>query len=164
METSTTQQSDTSPGQYLAIDPGAGRRDSIGVASFSETGEVRYFKQLTLDQFIEWLEEQVNVLHVVYEDYRIRADKLKAHQGSRVETLQTIGMIKSWCKRKNVPYSYQNSGILSIAEKWFQIEMPSDHNISHQFSALLHGLHYLKGRGLVKTALEEEIARRTETR
>ncbi len=142
---------------YLAIDPGKGAVDSIGAAKFSATGDVLFMGQFTYDDFVPWLEEQKGITEVVYEEYRIFARKAKQHIGSKVETVECIGTIKSWCTRHAVPMTSQRSDILPVAEKLFQVYIPADHTISHQFSALLHGLFYLYRLGITKSALEREL-------
>lgn len=145
---------------YLAIDPGAGFSDTIGVAKFDATGNMVMCSQMTLPQFIPFLEGQTEVTHVVYEEYKIRRGTAKKHTGSKVETIQTIGAIKSWCMRNKVPFTEQSSQILTGAESLFQIKMPVDHRQSHQVSALLHGMFYLYNMGIIKSALEMEIEKR----
>ncbi len=150
--------------QYLAIDPGKGRRDTIGIARFSATGEVLEIGQKTFEEFVPWLEEQKDVIAVVYELYKIRANRARQHIGSKVETVQTIGAIKSFCTRHKVPCVEQDSSILSNGQKWFGIDIEQyGHDQSHQFSALVHGLYYLYLKGLVKTQLETEYAKRSES-
>lgn len=145
---------------YLAIDPGAGFKDSIGVAKFSATGQAVLAVQYTFDDFVDFLEAQTDVGFIIFEEYRIRRNRMQSHVGSKVETIQTIGVIKSWCRRKKVPFIEQPSGILSIASQWFQIKWPiPDHANSHYVSATLHGLYALKLMGVVKTALEAEIGK-----
>lgn len=144
---------------YLSIDPGAGRTDSIGWALFNTRGHLTEAGQTTFDGLVEmlenWVKNGVVMETVVCEDYRIRRSKISSHVGSRVETIQTIGVIRGWCARNNFKMHLQPSRILPIAEKHFGITMPSDHTQSHQIAAILHGLWYLHSIGKVKTVLEE---------
>jgi hypothetical protein len=146
-----------STGVYLGIDPGAGYSSTIGVVKFSATGDMLAIHQFNYADFLTWLESQTNVIAVVNEEYRIRRDKVSSHVGSKVETIQTIGAIKSYCHRNNVPQVEQRSNILPVAEKLFQIKMPKDHSVSHQISALLHMMFYLYNNQIIKSALEMEI-------
>jgi hypothetical protein len=146
---------------YLAVDPGKGSTDSIGWATFSDEGKLIGMGQDTLTKFIMRLESFEGVQHVVWEEYKIFRKRLQAHANSKVETIQTIGMIKSWAIRNNISWSEQKSEILNPAQNLFQIKMPADHRESHQVSALLHGLHYLWTIGLIKTALEEQHMAKT---
>jgi len=146
---------------YLAVDPGKGAVDSIGWATFTDHGKLIQIGQDTREQFIERLESLngKGVKAVIYEEYRIFKKRMKAHINSKVETIQTIGMIKSWCIRNNVPWVEQRSDILGPAQNLFQLFIPQDHTVSHQISATLHGLHYLWTIGLIKTYLEEQVAK-----
>ena len=139
---------------YLAIDPGKGRVDSIGAAKFATDGSLLFFGQFTYEDFVPWLEEQTDIEKLFYEEYRIFARAAKKQIGSRVETAECIGVIKSWATRHKVPLVAQRPDILSTAEKMFQVKIPSDHSISHQFSALLHGLYGLHALGLIPTELQ----------
>lgn len=128
----------------LAVDPGEGNVDSIGAALLnSATGDIHFMGQFTFDNFVNWLETLVDVTELLWEDYRIFKKKAKAHTGSRVATVQCIGVARSWAIRNGIPYSHQPSDILGAAQNLFQIKIPDDHTISHQFSAVLHGKYYL---------------------
>lgn len=143
---------------YLAIDPGAGNIDSIGLAVFYNTGDLMDMRQCTFKQFVDCLDSLVDIHQVICEDYVIWNKKAKAHIGSRVETAQTIGALRGWAMSNgNIPIEFQESSILKPAEKLFQIQMPADHRVSHQFSALLHGMWNLYHKGLIKSALEKEL-------
>jgi hypothetical protein len=146
-------------GLYIAIDPGAGRTNSIGWAIFLNDGRPAGMGQLTYEGLVDKLYNELNnipVALVICEDYRIRREKISSHVGSRVETIQTIGTIRAWCQLKNIKLELQKSNILRLAEKQFGIAMPTDHTQSHQYSALLHGFWYLHRIGKAKTVLERE--------
>jgi hypothetical protein len=147
---------------YLAFDPG----EMVGWAHFNEEGKVVSAGQVTWIDLTDWLETQNASLikKVVIEEYKVFHHKAKAHIGSKIETVQTIGMIKAWCIRNKVSYVEQPASILNIAEKWTQIKMPSNHAYSHQISATLHGYYWLIKEGLSKTALEFEHEKRIKNK
>ena len=143
---------------YLAVDPGRGRVDSIGVATFESDGTVVQMGQFTLPDFTVWLEKLPRIEAIIYEEYRIYKRMAKAHIGSRVETVESIGTIKSFATRRGYTCLVaQRADILGAAQKLFQIKLPADHTVSHQYSALLHGLYYLYGKGIIKSALEVQM-------
>lgn len=146
---------------YLAIDPGAGRKDTIGWALFGGDGILLEMGQVTFDGLVEKLGEwsRLTITHVIVEEYRIRSQRIQTHVGSKVETIQTIGAIKFWARSHRIIIVEQPATILPIAQKWFQIKMPADHSISHQISATLHGMYWLHRQGIIPTALEEKYAR-----
>lgn len=142
---------------YLSVDPGKGAVDSIGVAIFKSNGDLIDMGQLTFPEFITYLDHLPGRLDkIICEDYKIFKRKAKAHIGSRVETAQTIGALRGWATKQKVEIIYQDSSILTTAQKLFQITMPADHTISHQFSALLHGKWYLYNKGIILSALEKQ--------
>lgn len=145
---------------YLGVDPGKGGVDSIGYAIVTDDATLIEMGQLTFPQFVMALEtmaKKYEFIGCVYETYRVFRKKAKAHIGSKVETVQSIGVLKSWALRNNIPVAEQNPDILSIAERHFQIKLPEDHTISHQFSALLHVKEWLYRKGIGKSALELEL-------
>jgi hypothetical protein len=143
---------------YLAVDPGAGRTDTIGYAVFDFEGSLIDLGQLTFEDFSDWLEEHVEdeFEKIICEDYRIRRDKIKSHVGSRVETIQTIGVIRAFARRKKIEIVFQEARILGPAQLHFGIKIPTDHSQSHRYCALLHGMEYLHSIGKAKTVLEKE--------
>jgi hypothetical protein len=148
--------------KYLAIDPGAGRSKSIGYAFFDADGAPELLGQCTFDELIELMEEhKEELLEVIYEGYVIRRKNIRSHIGSKAETIQTIGAIRAFCKRSKINVIEQPSGILTMAQKHFGINIEQNgHSNSHQYAALLHGLHYLHSIGKPKalTVLEREVA------
>ncbi len=141
---------------YLAIDPGKGKKPSIGVARFSATGEATEVTQMTFDKFVDYLETLTEVKICIYEEYVIFRRMAQKHAGSRVETVQTIGVIKSWAHRNGVQLVPQKADILATAQKISQVFLPSNHAASHQWSAFNHGYWYLFNKGIVKSKLEIE--------
>lgn len=147
---------------YLAFDPG----EMLGWAAFNEQGRLFRAGQvswLDLDDFLLTIPTD-KLKHIILEEYKVFAKYAKKHTGSKLETSQSIGKIKFWAKMHSVPVAEQPASILSIAEKWMQIKMPSDHSVSHQVSATLHGFYWLVRAGIAKIALESEHASRQENR
>jgi hypothetical protein len=145
--------------KLLAVDPGEGRnKKTIGVAILdSDRDSVVSVDQFDMEEFISYLEQLEHIDVVVHEDYRIRKNRATHHIGSRVETVQCIGALRSWCTRNGIPLYKQESYILPTAEKFFNMKLPSNHDQSHYVSALLHGMFYLNKLGLWKTYLEREF-------
>lgn len=147
---------------YLAIDPGKGARDSIGWCLFGEDMEMIKLGQSTFDAFVELLESwsSLEISQVICEDYKILPHKARSHSGSRVEVVQCIGVIRSWCIRNNFELIFQSHTILATAQNHFQVFLNKmDHNISHQYSAYLHGCEWLMRNKGKKSALQEKVAR-----
>lgn len=133
---------------YLAIDPG----ETAGYAFFDEDGEVSSFGQFSLQESADWLIENItsSLKMVIVEDYRNFAWK-QQKKWSDNKTSQQIGAIKLACHYAGVPLTLQPANVLKIGLKFLGIgDLPSNHDISHQFSAAAHGAYYLKTHGIRK--------------
>jgi hypothetical protein len=91
---------------------------------------------------------------VVYETYRIAADKVKQHIGSDVPTLQLIGMIRllGWLypevklvpqgpELKKTGVKFANARLEDVAELLGR--MPKTHDDAHDGDAVMHAAAYL---------------------
>lgn len=137
---------------YLAFDPGV----STGWAGFDKSGEV-ISKGIcrgldALDDFLyEYADRPPEV--VIYESYRIFGHKAKAHIGSQVETAQAIGKITTYARRWKSKVIPQPSSILTIAQLWSGVKLPSNHDRSHDIAAYNHGVYYLQSNHIRKSRL-----------
>lgn len=136
---------------YLAFDPGV----STGWASFDESGEVTAKGIVRgLDNLIDFLADREEIPRVViYEGYRVFGHKAKAHIGSKVETVQAIGMIKVYASKWGAKLVEQPSSILAIAQLWSGVRLPSNHDKSHDIAAYNHGVYYLQKNNIRKSRL-----------
>lgn len=124
---------------FLFIDPG----ETTGWATFTQDGLMLSLGQVAgLDAFTDWLEIQDPAL-IVFEDYLVNPNI--PHGGSRVETIQVIGAIKSFAKRRSICAVPQAPHIKRIGYAWCGLKaLPkSRHSISHQYDAMAHGVYYL---------------------
>jgi hypothetical protein len=137
--------------KYLVFDPGL----STGWASFNQEGEITSKGILRgLDELISFLSDREDYPDVViYEGYRVFGHKAKAHIGSKVEAVQAIGMIKVYASRWKAEIVEQPSSILSIAQLWSGVRLPSNHDKSHDIAAYNHGVYYLQKSGIRKSRL-----------
>ena len=142
---------------YVSFDPG--ENSNIGIAVFeSEKGQTIWYGQIRLQDIqpnLNIIAGRSKILAIICEDYRVFGHKARQHVGSRVETIQSIGVIKAFALGKHIPFVLQPSNILDIAQRLTQTKMPRDHSISHSVSAFLHGAYYLIQQGTRKTALQE---------
>lgn len=153
----------------LAVDPGEGiNKPSIGVCIFSLEGdcEIVFMEQMTFTDFDKWLLTEApkkNITQIVYEIYMIRREFAMRHVGSEVKTAGTIGLIRAFAARHDIPVAKQFSKILPVTAKHFEVTWPiPDHDFSHHISAMLHGLHWLEQNGLVKTPLQKRMAQQDD--
>jgi hypothetical protein len=141
--------------KYVAFDPG----ETTGVAVFDEFGDViRYWQIYTLGALLEFLETVDQCSDFIVEDFKIFGHKAKSQIGSRGPAQQAIGVIQAHCQKhpkKNI--WLQPASVKSIAAKWTQVKVPTNHANSHQVDAYLHGSYFLIRRGIKKTALELEL-------
>lgn len=142
---------------YLAFDPGK----TTGWARFNDDGSSHSYGQVTIDELIakceEWkAEDEFNnlLIAVIVEDYVLFKRKAAAQVGSRMETSQAIGVLKTLASATGAKFVLQPSNIKSTAEKWTQLFPPSNHKNSHWVDAFNHGAYYLINAGIRKTQLE----------
>jgi hypothetical protein len=135
----------------IAFDPG----DTTGFAIFSDEGVCVQIGQIPFRDMPEWLQSLMGEYStIVVEDYRIQSHKAKQQSGSTVKAAQVIGMLKLFASEIRAKVVMQRANIKSIALKWSQIKLPSDHAQTHQYDAYLHGIYYLVSNDLVPTQLE----------
>lgn len=134
----------------IAIDPG---KDN-GYAIFGEDGEMVDMGQFTIEELQTWLlayEEPVST--IVVEDYRLFKKRAIQQSGSDMPASRVIGIVEMYAKMKGAKLVKQRADILPVAQKISGIKLPKDHSISHQFSALNHGIYWLVNEGRRKSAL-----------
>lgn len=145
----------------IGIDPG----EAVGYAVFEVHPDdpfkthMIYLGQGRHTSFNEEFIDLVNKYEpktVVVEDYRVWAHKVAAHRNSRMNTSQMIGKIEGFSTVFKYDMVLQPSSILSVAQKWTQQKLPTNHSISHQFSALNHARFYMIKNGLDKSELERK--------
>lgn len=135
---------------YLCFDPGI----STGWARFDNEGQITEKGILRgLDALADFLEETEIPTHIICESYRVFKHKATAHIGSKVETAQAIGMIKAKARLWKAEYIEQPSSILTIAQMWSGVKLPSNHDKSHDIAAYNHGVYYLQKNGIRKSRL-----------
>lgn len=134
----------------LSIDPG----EHIGVARWTDTGELRYNGSMSVLEFEDYLcfeaWEDDPPLAVPMEDYRLRQGKQMAQTGSRMITSQVIGMVKLWSHRHGAHIELQPSNILRVAAKHANLHVPAVGHIPDAVSAYLHGYWFFENQGLLR--------------
>lgn len=141
---------------YVSVDPGR----TVGVATWTEQGELITKVKMPIDAFETWLlafirNDKVEVLAFIVEEYRIYAHTATAHIGSKVETIQCIGKIKIVAKELGVPVVEQPATILNGAAKWAGVKRTARH-WPDDVSAYLHGYYYLHKKKLIKARVLDE--------
>lgn len=136
----------------LAIDPGV----TNGWAVFTGDGKVQEFGQGDLTELYNFCTHFELVFGsepstVIIESYRVlpTARSLKANVGSKLETVEAIGLIKSFALGWNCTVVEQEPGIKKIASMWTGIKVPGNHAESHRFDAMLHGFYFLIKNGIL---------------
>lgn len=136
---------------YVALDPG----ETTGWAKFDADGEiVAYGQYVQMDQ-VKWLTQNVtdSVKTVIVEDYRNYSWQKQA-RWSRNQTSKNIGAIEMLCSMRGIPVVLQPANIKVIGYKWAGLgEAPSNHNISHQYDAVAHGVYWLTTSGIRSASL-----------
>lgn len=137
-----------------AFDPG----DTTGYAVYDDGalvtwGSERGMKDL-INKLVDLEEQYGPPENIVVEDYRIRPNV--NHTYSRVNTIQVIGALKSRAIEYDAKYFLQQPSIKPIAYKWFGMQAPKNHEISHETDAMVHGYYWLVRNKYRKPALIEK--------
>lgn len=143
----------------LAIDPG----ETNGWALFNGEGNIIEFGQGNIQQLHKYL-SNIDEVHgsepstVIIESYRVlpTARSLKANVGTKVRTVESIGIVRSFAMTWNCTIVEQEPGIKKIASMWTGLQPPSNHKYSHQVDAMLHGYYYLIKNGIRKVTILPE--------
>lgn len=141
----------TQPRYWLAIDPG----ETLGWCVLNEDAQPVQFGQIKEKDLSDFLKKETRMFEaLVVEEYRVYRHKAAVHTGSNLKTSQVIGKLKFWAELNDIPVVMQPANILAQAQRFTQVTMPSDHKISHQIAAFLHGAYYLITKHGAPTALE----------
>ncbi len=140
---------------WLSLDPG---EKNVGWAAFSKDGSELGIGKVSggLDPFMEWLEGLDPVPgEIIYENYRI--NPTIAHGFSKVLTVQSIGMIKSYARRHKIPLHEQPNTALKIGLKYvgaytmyYDSKGKRIKHVDDEISALAHGTYFLQKHGVKK--------------
>jgi hypothetical protein len=135
----------TPPARYLAIDPG----ETLGYATFSETGQLLDMGQFRFEKFLEEIESLLtsDIKVCIVEDY-VNYAWQKQKRWSKNNTSKIIGKIELLAQLRGVKIVLQPAANYSIGAKWGGFEIPSNHDISHQFVAAAHGIFWLQDNGI----------------
>lgn len=139
----------------LAVDPGK----TNGWAVFTGDGKAQGIGQGDLRQLHNFCTHFERVYGsrpslVIIESYRVlpTARSLKANVGSKLETVEAVGIVKGFALEWDATVLEQEPGIKKIASMWTGIKPPGDHSQSHQFDAMLHGFYYLIKNGVLSVS------------
>jgi hypothetical protein len=141
----------------IAFDPGV----TTGWCAF-ETNPEREAKPLAYGQvkfleLISYLEthEQLPAPDVVIiESFQLLSHKAQKLIGSKFETIQAIGICKSYAQRHGARIVEQPPTIKNIAQKWTGVKPPSNHAESHWIDAFNHGKYYMIKNEMDKSQLQ----------
>lgn len=135
----------TPPSRLLAIDPGK----DTGWCLFIN-GEIANFGICRgLEELLTFIENEPKVDIVVMEEFRLFHSKALQQSGSRLETVEAEGIVRSWAWRNKVKLVLQlPKDPLKLGQMWSGVAMPKNHKNSHGISALYHGVYYLVKNGM----------------
>lgn len=131
---------------YVAFDPGL----TSGFACFDADGDVikmGQFKMINLTETLSYLITE-GLKAVICEDYRNHG-WTQQKRWSRNDTSKIIGKIELMCELRSVPCHLQSNTVKAIGYRWAGLgEAPSNHDISHQYDAVAHGVFWLQQNGV----------------
>ena len=129
---------------YLAFDPG----NTTGYAEFDVHGEISDFGQINngVEGITDFVMQYDKPIHtVIIESYMVLPDdhSVKANVGSKLETVQVIGVLRGWAYSKKAKIVMQQPQIKKIAELQAGFKVKGKHENTHWQDAVLHGVYYL---------------------
>lgn len=136
---------------YVALDPG----ETTGWATFDFEGNAIGMGQFPQSQQTKRLTDLLSpdLKAVVCEDYRNFGWK-QQKKWSRNQTSKNIGAIQLLCEMRNIPFHLQQPNIKSIGYLWAGMDgPPTNHAISHQYDAYVHGVYWLQSNGIRKPGI-----------
>jgi hypothetical protein len=140
-------------GWVLGVDPGV--TTGISLVDITTGHELSWW-HIHFDDITEWLHmnlpTDIGVDEIFMEDFTLLQHKALQQSGSRLETVQVIGMVKLWAD--GTPVHMQLPNIKSMAEKWTGIAPKGKHDKSHHIDAFNHACYGLRKQGRYRTVLE----------
>lgn len=125
----------------ISIDPG--KHNGMSIWSYDEDGNYNMIVSAAIHKTLlfEMLEERDLDL-IIYEGYRLYADKAQTMIGNEFETPQIIGVIKYIAKKKNIPLVMQ----MASTKKFFDDNRLKKMNMApptmHAKDSVRHFLYY----------------------
>lgn len=95
---------------------------------------------------------------VIVEDFRLFRGRAVQQAGSQMKAPQGIGSLRTLAELVDAQFVVQPANIKATAKKQAKITIPSDHSLSHEWDAYLHGFHWLLKNKYVTTQLAREKA------
>lgn len=110
--------------RYLSIDPGV----TTGITLWNEKGHPLHYNELDIPnvhKFLDICEEYGEFGRIIIEEYRLYQSKALAQSGSRLETVQVIGMVKRSNYKMGLPDVVEvRADSKDIAAKWSGMPIP----------------------------------------
>lgn len=83
---------------------------------------------------------------VIFESYRVRPGV--SHNGSEIETIQNIGIIKAYAFSINAELVKQEPTVKKMGYGWIQMAEAGNHRDSHRRDAMAHAAYYVMKNGI----------------
>lgn len=138
--------------KLLAFDPGG----TTGWCTFVD-GNPREYGQIKFDELMSWLDDITAPDIIVYENFQVYSHKAVHLIGSKLETVQAIGIIKSYAHKNKCKLIEQRPQIKKIAQMWTGVTPPKNHDQSHWIDAYNHGAYYLIKNNVMESQLEIKL-------
>lgn len=146
----------TPPHHLVVFDPGK----ATGYAVFIDGIIKDYGIVRGLDEFDLFVQSYVTKYGIpdviLYETFHLFPNKAQKQAGSDMPASQVIGKLDLWASMLACRVEKQNSSILSIAQKWSKIKIPTNHNESHGIVALNHGFYWLIANGFMQVPMAKD--------
>lgn len=142
---------------YMGIDPGGKTKkkgkETTGWATADADGNIIEMGQVSMENFTEFFTEHItsDIKHVVIEEYEnfVWANPHRRSNQTNNQTSKHIGKLEMLCEMRGVPYTRQRNVYMSTGLLWAGLgALPSNHDISHQYSAVGHLVYWLQENGI----------------
>lgn len=144
---------DLNEAYYISVDPGVLSKDSTGITLWNRLGKPFHFNELDevgLHQFLDWIEEGgIIIRKIITEEFRLYQNKALQQSGSKLETVQIIGMLKRTVHKLNCEFVEVRADAKDVAAMWSQTKVPKGH-MPNWMSAYLVGYYHLHEMGIIR--------------
>lgn len=138
---------------YVSCDPGIINKASTGIVIWDKNGKVRHTNELDLDnlqRFLDWIEDDTNKpLKIITEEFRLYQNKALQQSGSKLETVQIIGVLRRVAYRIPCEFVEVRADAKDVAAMWSQTKVPKGH-MPNWMSAYLVGYYHLHEIGVIR--------------
>lgn len=143
---------------YISLDPGVLKKSSTGITIWNQEGKPIHTNELDIDNLHYLLDkcesDWWDCVSYMVEEFRLYQNKALQQSGSKLETVQIIGMIKRSAYKTSTEVIEVRADCKGIAAMWSQTKVPAGH-MPNYMSSYLIGYYHLHKIGVIKAKVLE---------